>query len=372
MNLRRRHLMPEQLAAVAVELEGAYAAEARERLRIAGAKGGKAKPGTDPVPGLPRQRDPNGRALAQAAKTVGAGKNATAALKAVRRDAPDVFALAKEGLVNIAEAKRLAQLPADRDEMWTARAALVERLRPEKSPRGKMSAGGKMGGRGRPTASTKTGHPIRHPSDHPEARAMQDGVRRKTHAAPEVWDRKELPGALAVLGLEHVEAGGQRLPDDCVPGRLGPFLLLSLDHGIESRNEGGREPEPGNHPGLVGGGRRPLARLPCHHVYGTTRRATVARNPASSRIVSRQSTTHVMLCCVLSMRLSMRNEVTARSEFNDDFGEEPTVAELFERLPGDQLPPAHLGAWHACDEVIVEQFRMDPKATHREMPALVA
>lgn len=68
----------------------------------------------------------------------------------------------------------------------------------------------------------------------------------------------------------------------------------------------------------------------------------------------------------------MRNEVTARSEFNDDFGEEPTVAELFERLPGDQLPPAHLGAWHACDEVIVEQFRMDPKATHREMPALVA
>lgn len=120
MNLRRRHLSPEQRAAVAVELEGLYAAEAKEREREAGKKGGKTggrnrdanmnRGSPDPGLGLPRQKqDHNGRSLAQAAKAVGAGKNATETLKSVKAEAPEVFDLAKAGKVNVAQAKRLAE-----------------------------------------------------------------------------------------------------------------------------------------------------------------------------------------------------------------------------------------------------------------------
>lgn len=111
-NLHRRHLTAAQKAAVAAEALPMFEAEARARM----AAGGGDKTSDTARAGrvdssLPaRQQDEQKRAVAQAAKAVGAGVSATKAMAAVKKKAPEVFALAKENKVSVEEAKRIAAL----------------------------------------------------------------------------------------------------------------------------------------------------------------------------------------------------------------------------------------------------------------------
>jgi ParB-like chromosome segregation protein Spo0J len=115
VNLRRRHLTPAQKAAVAVQLERLYAEEAKARQSDGLRKGAAPAKREAPVGGKssptgksPGNRDESSRAAAQAAAATGAGIKSTQTLKAVEREAPAVFELAKEGKVTVAQAERLA------------------------------------------------------------------------------------------------------------------------------------------------------------------------------------------------------------------------------------------------------------------------
>jgi hypothetical protein len=59
-----------------------------------------------------------------------------------------------------------------------------------------------------------------------------------------------------------------------------------------------------------------------------------------------------------------------QAQFSDEWDDEPTVREIWERLPGEQAPPVHTGNWPVPDATILAIFRADPKATHRDLPAL--
>ena len=117
LNLHRRHLTPVQCAALAFKVSGAFAAEAEERARVGNAKGGSAerKSSTDSVLDFiaPKQ-DSGARALTQAAKAVGAGREATERMAAVYRDAPEVFAAVESGAITtVTDAKAVAALPEE-------------------------------------------------------------------------------------------------------------------------------------------------------------------------------------------------------------------------------------------------------------------
>jgi N6-adenosine-specific RNA methylase IME4 len=115
LNKHRRHLEPPQLAALSVRISAAYAVAAAERHRLASAKGGSAerKAGTESVPAFTApERDPDARSLTQAAKAVGAGREATERMAAVLRVAPEVFAAVESGLIaTVTDAKAAAALP---------------------------------------------------------------------------------------------------------------------------------------------------------------------------------------------------------------------------------------------------------------------
>jgi hypothetical protein len=121
----RRSLTPQQKAVVAVNLEEAFAREAKERQKAAGSKGKEGGRGNSKT--LPDE--PSGRvskhaneSVSKAAKAAGAGVNTTQALKAVKTAAPEVFELVKAGKVNVSQAKAIAKAPEEE------RAAAVDRI----------------------------------------------------------------------------------------------------------------------------------------------------------------------------------------------------------------------------------------------------
>jgi hypothetical protein len=77
------------------------------------------------------------------------------------------------------------------------------------------------------------------------------------------------------------------------------------------------------------------------------------------------------LCYVVYMPMLISMDT---APFTDEWDDgEPTVVERFDRLPGGQLPPSHVGSWGPMrDEVIVSIFQGsdDPTVTHSELPAV--
>jgi len=127
LNLHRRHLTPAQRAALGVDVSESFAAEAAERARVAGEAGRETRwASTDSVLAHPAPtQDSDARALTQAAKAVGAGREATERMAAVQRVAPEVFAAVKSGAIKaVTDAKRIAAMPeAQRAEVLVRVAA---------------------------------------------------------------------------------------------------------------------------------------------------------------------------------------------------------------------------------------------------------
>lgn len=107
INLHRRHLTPEQHAAVAVEFEDLFREEAEARM-----KAGKPDPSTETRLGSGKQDNSN-RALAQAAQAAGASLDSAQKLKAAAKVDREILDLAKQGQVNVTEAKRLSEMSDD-------------------------------------------------------------------------------------------------------------------------------------------------------------------------------------------------------------------------------------------------------------------
>lgn len=99
--------------------------EAKQRQRLS--PGRPEKGGGKPSP--PLKRDESQRAAAQAAKATGAGVKSTQQLAAVKKAAPEVFNLAKQGKASVAEAKQIAALPPE------ARSDVIAMVREGAAPR---------------------------------------------------------------------------------------------------------------------------------------------------------------------------------------------------------------------------------------------
>lgn len=96
-NLRRRQLDPSQRAAVAVEIEPMFAAEAKVRqIR---------KPTDSVVANLPQQQN-QGKAREQAAAVVSVSPRMVQDAKQIKRDNPEAFERIKSGAVTVHEAKK--------------------------------------------------------------------------------------------------------------------------------------------------------------------------------------------------------------------------------------------------------------------------
>ena len=124
LNKHRRHLEPQQLAALSVRVSAAYAVAAAERMR-ATLRVGTVTPASNGPLLAGATQDNGARSLVQAAKQVGAGINATATMAAVLRDAPEVFAAVESGAITtVTDAKRIAAMPeAQRAEVLVRVAA---------------------------------------------------------------------------------------------------------------------------------------------------------------------------------------------------------------------------------------------------------
>jgi len=120
-NLHRRQLTAAQRASVAVLVEFAYAELAKEHMLATLKKGDFPAGVKSTPPGKPR--DESKRATAQAAKAVGAGVSATKTLKAVKAVAEEVFDLAAEGHLTVAEARTVSEMPKDTRERVVAHVA---------------------------------------------------------------------------------------------------------------------------------------------------------------------------------------------------------------------------------------------------------
>ena len=113
LNKHRRHLEPQQLAALSVRVSAAYAVAAAERMR-ATLRVGTVTPASNGPLLAGATQDNGARSLVQAAKQVGAGINATATMAAVLRDAPEVFAAVESGAITtVTDAKAVAALPEE-------------------------------------------------------------------------------------------------------------------------------------------------------------------------------------------------------------------------------------------------------------------
>jgi hypothetical protein len=91
LNRHRRHLTPAQVAVLIVDVSDMYAVAAAERARIGNAKGGSASPksGINLIPDFTApERNPDGRALVQAAKELGGGVSSASTMSSVKRVAP--------------------------------------------------------------------------------------------------------------------------------------------------------------------------------------------------------------------------------------------------------------------------------------------
>lgn len=123
LNIKRRHLDDTQRKCIAVALEALFAKALAEKkgAALAARRGPDGKVNSAPKEGNSPQlvREPQARDLA--ARAVNVEPRGVQDAKRVLRDAPDIFALAKSGKVNMSEAKKLAALPEpDRKEAVAA------------------------------------------------------------------------------------------------------------------------------------------------------------------------------------------------------------------------------------------------------------
>jgi hypothetical protein len=118
----RRHLTPSQKAAVAVELEPFYAAEAKARQATST---GGAKPQLKaivPQAGKRQARD-------EAAKATGASPRYTQDAKAIKTASPEVFEKVKQGTVTVSRAKKEVRAAQNAADLVTAQAAVTDAKR---------------------------------------------------------------------------------------------------------------------------------------------------------------------------------------------------------------------------------------------------
>lgn len=107
-NVHRRHLTASQRAAVAVEAETMFKAQAEKRQRAAGPRSAAKRIGKTVTPKREEASD-GGEAIGQAAKAVGASRTTAAKAKAVKKAAPEKFEAIKRGEVTVdAAAKQVA------------------------------------------------------------------------------------------------------------------------------------------------------------------------------------------------------------------------------------------------------------------------
>lgn len=113
LNDRRRHMGKGALAAVAVELEPHFAADAKRRQQQAGKDHGRGQKVVEKVP-QPIEEKPSPRAREEAAKSVGVNDRYVQDAKKVKAEAPEVFERLKSGKINLQDAKReVAKKPTD-------------------------------------------------------------------------------------------------------------------------------------------------------------------------------------------------------------------------------------------------------------------
>ena len=125
MNGPRRHLTPDQLAAIAVAMLPELEKAAKERQKAnAPRKGEKGfRPMVNPKPGEPIDKHPN-QSTAQAAAVVGVKRYRVEAAKAIAEKAPDQLEEIREGRKTIAEVQREVQRQEKRDRLEARAAAL--------------------------------------------------------------------------------------------------------------------------------------------------------------------------------------------------------------------------------------------------------
>lgn len=114
LNLKRRHLSPTQAATVAVDAEGQFAEEAKERQVEGGKSAGRGRP-TEKGGVRSAHSLSEGKARVQAAKAIGAGQRATAVMKNVKKTAPEVFRAVKDGkIASVSDAARLSKMTPEK------------------------------------------------------------------------------------------------------------------------------------------------------------------------------------------------------------------------------------------------------------------
>jgi protein gp37/ParB-like chromosome segregation protein Spo0J len=105
LNKDRRHLSASQLAALAVDLEAIYAAEAKERQRESGEQYGRGEKVEARLPQpLESKTLPQARDLA--AQQVGASPRYVQEAKKIKQESPVIFEQLKKGATNIPQAKK--------------------------------------------------------------------------------------------------------------------------------------------------------------------------------------------------------------------------------------------------------------------------
>ena len=132
LNRHRRHLTPAQVAVLIVDVSDMYAVAAAERASVGREAGREARwSGINVIPDHPApERNPDGRALVQAAKELGGGISSASTMSSVKRAAPEVFAAVKSGAIErVTDAKRIAAMPAEQ------RAEVLVRVASGEEPR---------------------------------------------------------------------------------------------------------------------------------------------------------------------------------------------------------------------------------------------
>lgn len=130
-NLHRRHLTASQKAAIALEAEPLFVAEAKERQRLSGGRGTKGKSKLTDLKSKGQARD-------HAAKSVGASSGYVAEVKKIAAKDPSLLPEIKAGTLKISEAKkklglnrRTAPSNRERDRERAASELKQENLFPE-------------------------------------------------------------------------------------------------------------------------------------------------------------------------------------------------------------------------------------------------
>lgn len=122
----RRHMTASQKAAVAVDLEPFYAAEAKARQAAAGPASGK---GRKPTACGNRATTAPSKARESAAKATGASPRYTQDAKAIKTASPAVFDAVKQGTVTVSKAKKQIRHAREAAELSDAQAQVTDAKR---------------------------------------------------------------------------------------------------------------------------------------------------------------------------------------------------------------------------------------------------